>query len=182
MGIPVIDFGATTSFASTYPVVTGIVIMSLGLLAYGIYWATRKYPKHLGKIKFTLVAAFVAVAIWVNWGMFKTEPSLLAQMEEAVQRVEAVSENGIEMAMLNDNPTPRAGDRLAFQEIRGHKCRFYGVVQPKGHVAINRRSCADNTETLISLDISLDKGVTEASGLKHYRAYLPGRVTERNTQ
>lgn len=179
--IPVVDLGATTSFASSYPILTGVVILALMLLAYCLFWAIRKYPKHLGKIQFTLFAAFVAVAILVNWGMFKTEPSIQSQIEAAVQQVEQVSENGIEMAMLNGNPTPRPGDRIAFQEIQGEQCRYYGIVQPAGHVAVNRRTCADNTQTLISLDIPLDKGVAGASGLKHYRAYLPGHVTVRNT-
>lgn len=180
--IPVVNLSATYSFASQNPVLTGLVILALIAVALFLVWFTRKFPKHQGKLRFGIFAVYLVAAVWVNWGMFKPEPSVQSEIEAAIHRYDQIAENGIEMAMLNDNPTPRAGDRLAFQEIQGDKCRFYGVVQPEGHVAINRRSCADNTQTLISLDIPLDKGVAEASGLKHYRAYLPGRVTERTTQ
>lgn len=180
MGIPIVDLGATTSFASSYPILTGIVILALVLLAYCLFWAIRKYPKHLGKIQFTLFAAFVAVAIWVNWGMFKTEPSIQSKIEAAVQQVEQVSENGIEMAMLNDNPTPRPGDRIAFQEIQGEQCRYYGIVNPEGVVAINRKTCADNFQALISLVVALDKGPIGADSQKHYKAYpLPAMRPQR---
>lgn len=90
MGIPVVDLGATTSFASSYPILTGVVILALVLLAYCFFWAIRKYPKHLGKIQFTLFAVFVAVAILVNWGMFKTEPSIQSKIAAAVQQVPAM--------------------------------------------------------------------------------------------
>ncbi len=180
--IPVVNLSATYSFASQNPVLAGLVILALIAGALFLVWFARKFPKHQGKLRFGIFAVYLVAAAWVNWGMFKPEPSVQSEIEAAIHQYEQIAENGIEMAMLNDNPNPRAGDRLAFQETQGDKCRYYGIVQPAGHVAVNRRSCADNTQTLISLDILLDKGVAGASGLKHYRAYLPGHVTVGNTQ
>lgn len=70
---------------------------------------------------------------------------------------------GVEMRMLNKNPNPSIGDRIALQEVKGDQCRFYGkVVEATGsnnlEVAINRKTCADDVTRAISLVVPLPTG------------------------
>lgn len=86
----------------------------------------------------------------------------------------AAGEYGVEMALLNDNPNPAAGDRLAFQETGREQCRFYGIVKSPKEAVINRKTCPDGLTTSITMIVPLEKGPASESGLKHYRAYEQG--------
>ena len=70
---------------------------------------------------------------------------------------------GVEMRMLNKNPNPSIGDRIALQEVKGDQCRFYGKVVEATEsnnleVAINRKICADNLTRVVSLVVPLPTG------------------------
>jgi len=75
---------------------------------------------------------------------------------------------GVEMLMLNKNPQPSIGDRIALQEVKGDQCRFYGkVVETAGsnnlEVAINRKICGDGVTRAISLVVPLPAGSVQGS-------------------
>ncbi|SBW84589.1 hypothetical protein PVE_R2G0563 [Pseudomonas veronii 1YdBTEX2] len=74
----------------------------------------------------------------------------------------AQSADGMPLRMLNDNPNPSVGDRIALQELTGD-CRFYGKVVPgQGAdltIKINRKDCLGDAEkTPVDLIVPLTGG------------------------
>lgn len=180
--IPVVDFTATTSFAKDHPAIAIVTVLVLLFVIYGFSWFVKKYPKYKGKLLLACFAAYLAGAVWINWEMFKTEPSISSQIEAAAQQYQNVMDNGIEVAMLNDNPTPAPRDRIAFIEVKGEQCIYYGIVQPAGYVAINRRRCPNEAQTLLTMNVPLGTGPLGATGQKNYKAYPGEGTTSRQTQ
>ena len=70
---------------------------------------------------------------------------------------------GVEMLMLNKNPQPSIGDRIALHEVSGNKCRFYGKVagvvgSQSLEIVINRKTCADGVTRGANLVVPLRPG------------------------
>lgn len=86
----------------------------------------------------------------------------------------AAGEYGIDMALLNDNPNPGVGDRLAFQSKTPKQCRYYGIVKTPSVAVINREICPDGVTTEMTMIVPLNEVTPSESGLKWYRAYEQG--------
>lgn len=104
----------------------------------------------------------------------KNKVALIALLACAFMQSAFAAEYGVEMALLNDNPTPAIGDRLAFQEVGNQQCRYYGIVKSAEVAVINRKTCPDGLTTTISMIVPLDKVKASESGLKRYKAYEQG--------
>lgn len=93
MGMPVVDFAASYSFASKHPVLAVMVILSLIALAWFAFWMSRKLPQHMGKVRLAMFVVYLALTIPTLWATFKPHPSPLAQVFEAAQQLQQASEN-----------------------------------------------------------------------------------------
>ncbi|MFC6337556.1 hypothetical protein GIR22_24655 [Pseudomonas sp. CCM 7891] len=81
----------------------------------------------------------------------------------SVAHAAADTTSGIELLMLNKNPQPSIGDRIALQEVKGDQCRFYGKVVETARsnnleVIINRKTCTDGVTRATSLIVPLPTG------------------------
>jgi len=83
MGIPVVDVFASYSFAESHPYWTVLMIVALIAVAWFVLWFSRKFPKHLGKLRFGMFAVYLAIALPMAWVAFKPEPSPMLQLMEA---------------------------------------------------------------------------------------------------
>lgn len=92
------------------------------------------------------------------------------------------ADSGIEMVMLNDNPTPAPGDRIAFKELQGKRCSYFGIVQAAGNVAISRKRCPGQAQALITMNVPLNKGPAGTTGQKQYKAYPVEGAAPRKTE
>lgn len=86
----------------------------------------------------------------------------------------AAGENVIDMALLNDNPNPGVGDRLAFQTKSHQQCKYYGIVKTPAVAVINREICPDGVTTQMAMIVPLDEVTTSETGTKWYKAYEQG--------
>ena len=86
MGIPVIDAGATYSFASTHPFLAVMIILLLIAIGALIAWATRKFPKLVGKARLALIVMWVALLIATFWAVFENQPAPLELLFDATQK------------------------------------------------------------------------------------------------
>jgi hypothetical protein len=94
MGIPVVDFGASYSFASLHPVLTGLAMLALITLAAFVFWVSSKLPKHLGKVRLGLFAVYLVLVIPTLLAAFQPQPSPFAQVLEAAQKMQQSAEKG----------------------------------------------------------------------------------------
>ncbi|MDU8540427.1 hypothetical protein [Pseudomonas syringae] len=169
--IPVVDFTATTSFAKDHPAIAVVTVLVLLFVLYGFSWFVKKFPQHKGKLLLACFAAYLAGAVWINWEMFKTEPSIASQLEAATQQYQNVMDNGIEVAIINVNRNPGPGDRITFMDVQGQQCSYFGVVKPERYVAITRRQCPGELQKLVTMYVPLDKGPLGTSGQRRFMAY-----------
>lgn len=92
MGVPVINFTESYSYASQHPVQATLVVVAIVAGGWFIGRLIRKHPRQAGKIRWALFAAYLGLAVAVNWSMFKPHPSIASQMlkfvESAQQHVE----------------------------------------------------------------------------------------------
>jgi hypothetical protein len=82
--------------------------------------------------------------------------------------------NGIDMALLNDNPNPGVGDRLALQPQNSSQCWYHAIVKTPTVAVIDREICPDGQRTKVTMIVPLDEVKTSESGQKWYRAYEEG--------
>jgi len=180
--MPIVDFNAAKSWAQLNPDTTAIIILLLLMGFWVVYRITKKYPYNQTVVRAVGYGTMLVVSVWLSWGMFRPQPSVMSQISTVVQEYQNVAENGIEVVMLNDNPNPAPGDRIAFMEVQGDKCSYFGVVQPAGYVDINRRTCPSNVQSLETLYVPLNKGPLGTNGQRHYKAYPVAVKTSRETQ
>lgn len=184
--MPVVNLNATYSWAQLNPNSAAAVILMLLLGFWIVYRIAKKppynHPKNQKIVKFVGYGTMLVASIWLTWGMFTPQPSVASQMSSVAQRYQDILENGIEMAMLNENLNPAPGDRITFMETKGEKCSYFGIVQPGGYVAINLRRCPDDTQTLLTMKVPLNKGPLGTSGQKYFKAFPVNEPTSSEAQ
>lgn len=84
--IPVVDIAGQYSFASQHPFLAGLAIAALAAVALLTIWALRRFPEHGKKMRVGMFVALAALAVGVNWQMFKPQPSFIEQVQEAAHR------------------------------------------------------------------------------------------------
>lgn len=86
--IPVTDVFATYSFAKAHPYWTAFEIVVLVALVWLAVWYSRKFPMHIAKLRWAMLAVYLAVAVPLLWTTFKTEPSGMALLMEPVHQAQ----------------------------------------------------------------------------------------------
>lgn len=168
--IPVVDLAAATSFAKQNPMAAFSILVVLFLGVYGFYWVTKTYPKARNKLLLVVFFAYIGVGVWINWEMFKPQPSPVSQILAAVQSAqETIQSQGVDVLLLNKNDSPKPDDRLSFQELQGDKCIYHGKVVRPGIAAMNRRVCPDGTVTMLNVMIPLERNKENPN---HFKAFV----------
>lgn len=173
--IPVVDIVGVTSHAKASPVSTALTVLVLVLIALGMMWVFKTFPKSRAKYTYALFAIYLAGAGWLNWQMFKPRPSLFSSVSSAAQNQQPIDYlekiRSVDVVMLNKNDGPRPGDRLSFQEIEGEQCIYHGKVEQAGVATMNRRACPDGTVTILNVLVPLEHGGTGESH-NQYKAFF----------
>ena len=86
MGIPVVDIVGTYSFAKAHPYWTALEIVGLVAFVWFVVWFSRKFPKHMGKLRLGVFALCLPVAVLMLWATFKPEPSPISQFMDAAHQ------------------------------------------------------------------------------------------------
>lgn len=92
MGIPIVDLTATYTNASRHPVFTALILLSLIALQVFLYWLSRRFPKHIGKVRLGMLAVLLVLAIPFVWVSFKPHPAPIDQLFEAAQQMQQATE------------------------------------------------------------------------------------------
>lgn len=103
MGIPVVDVFATYSFAKAHPYWTAFEIAALVALVWFVIWFSRKYPKHMGKLRLAMFAGLLAVCIPLLWATFKTEPSEMSKIMDPAHQAQL--QKALNQALPRTPPT-----------------------------------------------------------------------------
>ena len=93
MGIPIVDLFATKSFASVHPVLTSLAILALIAIAWFALWISRKFPRHMGKLRLGLLAVYLAVTGPLLWVAFKPQPSAFSLIVESIHQAHQQAAN-----------------------------------------------------------------------------------------
>lgn len=169
--MPIIDFNATYSWAQLNPTSAAAVILLLLLGFWGVYKITKKEPYNQKLPKLIGYGTMLVGALWLSWGMFRSPPSVMAEINATVQKYQQIQDNGIEVAIINVNRNPGPGDRVTFMDVQGQQCSYFGVIKPERYVAITRRQCPGELQKLVTMYVPLDKGPLGASGQRNFMAY-----------
>ncbi|NMX89426.1 hypothetical protein HBO11_28085 [Pseudomonas sp. WS 5010] len=171
--IPVVDIVGVTSHAKENPISTAVTVLMLVLIALVMVWIFKTFPKARAKFTFGIFAIYLAGAGWLNWQMFKEQPTLSAVSSNAVSDFPnyLAAIKSIDVVMLNKNDSPRPGDRLSFKELQGEQCIYHGKVEQDGVATMNRRACPDGTVTMLNVLVPLEHGGTGDSH-NHYKAFV----------
>lgn len=173
--IPVVDIVGVTSHAKESPISTALTVLVLVLIALGMIWIFKTFPKSRAKLTFALFAIYLAGAGWLNWQFFKPRPSPVSMANSAMQNHQAIDFlekiRSFDVVMINKNDNPRPGDRLSFKEVQGEQCIYHGKVEQDGSATLNRRACPDGTVTMWNAIVPLEQGGTGESH-NHFKAFV----------
>lgn len=173
--IPVVDIAGVTSHAKVSPVSTALTVLVLVLIALGMMWIFKTFPKSRAKSTYALFAIYLVGAGWLNWQMFKPRPSLVSTVNSAAQKYQETNYlekiRSFDVVMLNKNDSPRPGDRLSFKEVQGEQCIYHGKVEQDGSATLNRRACPDGTVTVWNAIVPLEQRGT-GENHNHFKAFV----------
>lgn len=94
MGIPVVSLTGNYSFATAHPFATGMFIVGLLVTAVALYdcghsfshWLVRNHPRGAARLRVGMWALLLVGGTVGLWGAFKTQPSLLEQIQRFAEQ------------------------------------------------------------------------------------------------